>query len=207
MAVPGASQPVAVVTAGSRPPPTSGKKSKKGKKKGKKGSGGGGAQGGSGGGGKKGGGGGRYAYHPRPHPNPYDATHHVHYSLVSLYSAERCWSHAMEIKALYDDARDALRLGGGARKKKKGKSLDEQHGGAGAGGGKTASSPAKIRRHYVRRLRKAAAYATELENRSKVSCDDRTAVEARAYAGWMRGTLALEVGDWQVSALRISIFG
>mmetsp|Transcript_7522 Transcript_7522/g.15704 ORF Transcript_7522/g.15704 Transcript_7522/m.15704 type:complete len:713 (+) Transcript_7522:130-2268(+) len=184
---------------------TSGKKSKKGKKKGKKGSGGGGgAQGGGGGGGKKGGGGGgRYAYHPRPHPDPYDATHHVHYSLVSLYSAERCWSHAMEIKTLYDDARDALRLGGGAKKKNKKRGTsdgDDQHGGAGAGGGNrkaTASSPAKIRRHYVRRLRKAVAYATELESRTKVSCDDRTAVEARAYAGWMRGTLALEVGDWQ----------
>ena len=105
----------------------------------------------------------------------------------------------MEIKASYDDARDRMRLAGGAAKngKKKTKSaIDERHRG---GGGRKAASPAKIRRHYVRRLRKAAAYATELENRTRVSCDDRTAVEGRAYAGWMRGTLALEVGDWQVS--------
>lgn len=183
-----------------QPPPS--KSKSKGKKKGKKGSsagagGGGGGGGKKGGGGGGGGGGGRSAYHPRPHPSPYDATRHVHYSLVSLYSAERCWSHAMEIRAAYEDA---VR---GAAKKDNKKKKDAAAGGDGGGGGGTSSSsstsPAKIRRHCIRRMRRAAAFAAQLEDRARASCDDRTAVEARAYAGWMRGTLAVEVGDWKVS--------
>ena len=175
------------------------KNKKKGKKgKGKSGDGGGGGQQSSGG--KKGGG--KFAFHPRPHPDPYDATRHVHYCLVSLYSAERCWSHAMEIKAAYDDAvREAKRLANKRRKKRSGDDGNENDGFGIDGGGskkKKKASPAKTRRHYINKLHKAAAYGTELEERAKVSCDDRTSIEARAYAAWVRGTLALEIGNWQV---------
>ena len=173
---------------------TSKKKGKKGK-----GKGGGGSQQSSaagGGGGKKGGG--KFAFHPRPHPDPYDATQHEHFCLVSLYSAERCWSRAMEIKAAYDDAvREAKRAAG--KRKKKTKSGDGDEDGINdAGGSKKKASPAQIRRHYINKLHKASTYGAELEERAKVSCDDRTAIEARAYAACMRGTLALEVGNWQV---------
>ena len=176
----------------------------KNKKKGKKGKGKSGGGGGGGGGqqsssGKRGGG--KFAFHPRPHPNPYDATQHEHFSLVSLFSAERCWSHAMEIKAAYDDAvREAKRLASKRRKKGPGDD-DGDDDGLGMNGGeskKKKASPAKIRRHYINKLHKAAAYGTELEERTKVSCDDRTAIEARAYAAWTRGTLAMEIGNWQV---------
>ena len=180
----------------------------KNKKKGKKGKGKSGAGGGGGGGGgqqsssgKKGGG--KFAFHPRPHPDPYDATQHVHYSLVSLFSAERCRSHAMEIKAAYDDAvREAKRLASKRRKKGPGDD-DGDDDDFGMNGGeskkkKKKASPAKIRRHYINKLHKAAAYGTELEERTEVSCDDRTAIEARAYAAWTRGTLAMEIGNWQV---------
>ena len=172
----------------------------KNKKKGKKGKGkgGGGSQQSSagGGGGKKGGG--KFAFHPRPHPDPHDATQHEHFCLVSLYSAERCWSRAMEIKAAYDDAvREAKRVAG--KRKKKTKSGDGDEDGINdAGGSKKKASPAQIRRHYINKLHKASTYGAELEERAKVSCDDRTAIEARAYAACMRGTLALEVGNWQV---------
>lgn len=176
----------------------------KNKKKGKKGKGKSGAGGGGGGGqqsssGKKGGG--KFDFHPRPHPDPYDATQHGHYSLVSLFSAERCWSHAMEIKAAYDDAvREAKRLASKRRKKRSGDddSDDDGFGMNGAESKKKKASPAKIRRHYINKLHKAAAYSTELEERTKVSCDDRTAIEARAYAAWTKGTLAMEIGNWQV---------
>ena len=67
-----------------------------------------------------------------------------------------------------------------------------------AGGSKKKASPAQIRRHYINKLHKASTYGAELEERVKVSCDDRTAIEARAYAACMRGTLALEVGNWRV---------
>lgn len=174
----------------------------KNKKKGKKGkgkNGGGGSGGQQSSGGKKGGG--KFAFHPRPHPDPYDATQHEHYCLVSLYSAERCWSHAMEIKAAYDDAvREAKRLASKRRKKRLADDNNED-GGLGVNGGnskKKEASPAKIRRHYINKLHKAAAYGTELEERAKVSCDDLTAIEARAYAAWIRGTLAMEVRNWQV---------
>jgi len=173
----------------------------KNKKKGKrsKGKGGGGSQQSSaagGGGGKKGGG--KFAFHPRPHPDPHDATQHEHFCLVSLYSAERCWSRAMEIKAAYDDAvREAKRAAG--KRKKKTKSGDGDEDGINdAGGSKKKASPAQIRRHYINKLHKASTYGAELEERAKVSCDDRTAIEARAYAACMRGTLALEVGNWRV---------
>lgn len=172
----------------------------KNKKKGKKGKGkgGGGSQQSSagGGGGKKGGG--KFAFHPRPHPDPHDATQHEHFCLVSLYSAERCWSRAMEIKAAYDDAvREAKRVAG--KRKKKTKSGDGDEDGINdAGGSKKKASPAQIRRHYINKLHKASTYGAELEERAKVSCDDRTAIEARAYAACMRGTLALEVGNWRV---------
>ena len=172
---------------------TSKKKGKKGKGKG----GGGNRQSSAGGGGGKKGGG-KFAFHPRPHPDPHDATQHEHFCLVSLYSAERCWSRAMEIKAAYDDAvREAKRAAG--KRKKKTKSGDGDEDGINdVGGSKKKASPAQIRRHYINKLHKASTYGAELEERAKVSCDDRTAIEARAYATCMRGTLALEVGNWRV---------
>ena len=176
----------------------SSKNKKKGKKGKRKGGSGGGKQQSSGG--KKGGG--KFAFHPRPHPDPYDATQHEHYCLVSLYSAERCWSHAMEIKVAYDDAvREAKRLASKSKKKKRGDDdNDDDDFGMNDAFPKKKTSPAKIRRHYINKLHKAAAYGTELEKRAKVSCNDRTAIESRAYAAWTRGTLALEVGNWQVRA-------
>lgn len=146
-------------------------------------------QSGGGGGGKKGG---RHAFHPRA-VAPEDANRHVNYMTVALYSAERAWSHALELKGEYDDAKSSSNSSS-RRKKTVG-------GGGGVGGGeKKRSSPGKIRNHYLRKLKKATEYAVELEKMAEAGAGDgRTVKEARAYGGWMRGNWGLEVGDWQMA--------
>ena len=133
---------------------------------------------------------GRHAFYPRRF-DPEDANRHENYILVSLYASERAWSHSMEIKALYDAPREARRAGGGSSKASKSPLHDSD---------RKRSAPSKIRRHYLRRLRRAAYFASQLEERCAASCDDRTVAEARAYASWMRGNVALEAGDYASAA-------
>mmetsp|Transcript_56477 Transcript_56477/g.168979 ORF Transcript_56477/g.168979 Transcript_56477/m.168979 type:complete len:691 (-) Transcript_56477:179-2251(-) len=139
--------------------------------------------------------GGRHAYQPRAF-DPEESNRHVNYVLVSLYQAERAWSQSMEIKALYDAAREEAKKSSSSRPKKKkiggGTAVDL--------GDKKRSAPSKIRSHQLRRLRRAASFASELEGLAAASCDGPSALEARAYASWMRGNLALETGDWAAGA-------
>jgi len=66
------------------------------------------------------------------------------------------------------------------------------------------AAPAKAaaaRRHSVRRLAKAAYWAGELAKLAAARCDTRSALEAEAYASWMKGMLGLEKeADWHVAA-------
>jgi RNA-binding signal recognition particle 68 len=53
------------------------------------------------------------------------------------------------------------------------------------------------RLHLVRRLRKAAYWASELAQLASLKGDARTVLEAEAYASWMAGNLLLEQEiDW-----------
>jgi len=134
---------------------------------------------------------------------------HVSYFWEPLYCAERCWAASMAIKAESNGAGS----GGG--------------GGGALGGGndpKRDWSPGKIRAHSIKRLRKAAKFATMLEtltmstkkapsadndneeaeenattNDASPPVDEHTQMEARAYASWMRGNLALEQNQWQTA--------
>lgn len=97
---------------------------------------------------------------------------------VVLVGAERAWAHSCELKALMATSGKS--------------SLSAEH-------EKSRSSPGKIRQHSLRRLRRAKQLATQFQQHCEQVCDERTILEAKAYAGWMGGNYSLEVGDWKVS--------
>ncbi|XP_011314993.1 signal recognition particle subunit SRP68 [Fopius arisanus] len=52
--------------------------------------------------------------------------------------------------------------------------------------------------HLISRLRKAAAYALQLQELiENVNCDARTKLEAQAYVAWMQGSLQFELQLWK----------
>lgn len=56
------------------------------------------------------------------------------------------------------------------------------------------------RRHLIRRLRKAQAWAQQLLELCRESCDARSQLEADAYAAWLGGSLLLEQEkDWETA--------
>ncbi|KAJ7549593.1 hypothetical protein O6H91_07G059500 [Diphasiastrum complanatum] len=90
----------------------------------------------------------------------------VRFLHVVLYSAERAWSSAMEIKQTPNGANSHQRA------------------------------------HLIRRLSKAAKWGDLLERLCSEKADPRTALEAAAYASYMRGNLLLErEANWE-NALR-----
>ena len=108
----------------------------------------------------------------------YDKVHHVNFLLILLVSAERCWSFAMELKAEYDEMKHANAT------KKQTPTLYKK---------KKHTSLGKLRKQFLRKLRKAAEYAASLENMAmNVLTTEVTVVECQAYASWMRGNAALE---------------
>ena len=150
---------------------------------------------------------------------------HVNYFLEPLYCAERCWAASMAAKAEGDQihgsgsSRGRGGSGGGGAM---------ANFGGGGGSPKKDWSPGKFRAHSIKRLRKAVKFASLLEtlttstqpmsptvnylveekgtgeanetsNSSTPPVDEHTQMEARAYASWMRGNLALEQNQWQVA--------
>ena len=111
----------------------------------------------------------RHAYCPREIP---EELHHENMLLVLLVAAERAWAHSCELKAMMRDQ------------------LPKNH-------EKAKSSPGKIRRHALRRLRRAKELAIEFEEACVQVGDEATIEEAKAYASWMRGNYALEISDWE----------
>ncbi|KAG2435569.1 hypothetical protein HYH02_011863 [Chlamydomonas schloesseri] len=99
----------------------------------------------------------------------------VRHLQVPLFSAERAWSQAMELK------KEA-----------------EATGSAGT------ADPRK-RQHLIRRLAKAVLWATELARFSAERADTRGALEAEAYCSWMSGQLLLErESDWELALAKFS---
>lgn len=105
---------------------------------------------------------------------------------VVLLGAERAWAHSCELKALMGTSG-------------KSSTLAAEH-------EKSRSSPGKIRRHALRRLKRAKQLATQFQELAEQAGDERTIVEAKAYGGWMRGNWGLEVGDWKVRSKSMCIF-
>lgn len=102
---------------------------------------------------------------------------------VVLVGAERAWAHSCELKALMGSS-------GGNNTV-----LAAEH-------EKSRSSPGKIRQHALRRLKRAKQLATQFRELCEQVCDEKTILEAKAYAGWMRGNWSLEVGDWKVCVVQ-----
>lgn len=134
---------------------------------------------------------------------------HDNYFMEPLYCAERCWAQSMSVKAIETN----------------GVSSSSDAFGGGGGDPKKDWSPGKIRAHSIKRLRKAVKFATLLESltistkasptseedlnggdtmedgaqekKAQPPVDEHTQMEAKAYASWMRGNLALEQNHWQ----------
>ncbi|KAL3801028.1 hypothetical protein HJC23_002321 [Cyclotella cryptica] len=130
---------------------------------------------------------------------------HENYFLEPLYCAERAWAQAMAIKDVERGGRlgeeEATTAGGGEKKKKK--------------------SSSRLRSDRLKRMKKAVAYAEILEgltvctksvvvvegkeedggeeNAADMPVDEYTRMEAKAYASWMRGNLAMEREDWKTA--------
>ncbi len=58
---------------------------------------------------------------------------------------------------------------------------------------------ARSRHHIQQRLCKAVKWAKQLEDLCSVTCDERTALEATAYASWMKGDRELDRECWEVA--------
>lgn len=160
----------------------------------------------------------RHAYRPIELSNlPADAlASHGNYFWEPLFCAERAWAQSMEAKAegaaagTTADGRD----GGGAL-------------GGGGTDPRSGWSSGRFRARSIKRLRKAAKFAATLEaltastkaapsaaagdddggaeedpvvaDDANPPVDEHTRLEAKAYASWMRGNLALEQNRWQTA--------
>ena len=140
---------------------------------------------------------------------------HENYFWEPLYCAERCWAASMAVKKINEGG--TINSGGGGGGAFGGVSDPRQN-----------WSPGKIRAHSIKKLRKAGKFATLLESlttstkkapssnqedeemeenggvvveEEKVQppVDEHTQMEAKAYASWMRGNLALEQNHWQTA--------
>lgn len=155
------------------------------------------------------------SYVPRPHINHlpkndiitqaaeedinnghYSKVNHVNFLLILLVSAERCWTHAMEVKADYDTR---------GRKSRNSTNTNTNYTHALSGynqhSNNQGKSRGKLRKQFLRKLRKAAQYATALHTMAcHVATDEETRVECHAYASWMRGNLALEQNQFHVAS-------
>ena len=116
-------------------------------------------------------GGGRHAFLPKSF-SVEDYNRHINFSLVTLFSAERAWAHGLSIKS--------------------------QHTAEGKKSNSKQKSASSVRKHYLNRLKKAAKWALELDDVMNSVGDERTQLEAKCYRGWMKGSCALEMGNWKV---------
>ncbi len=57
----------------------------------------------------------------------------------------------------------------------------------------------RLRHHAQRRLCKAVKWVKHLEHLCSITCDERTALEATAYASWMKGDRELDRECWEVA--------
>ena len=139
---------------------------------------------------------------------------HINYFLEPLYCAERCWSQSMALKVEMMNNTNAT--------------SSDNNGVANKLGGNASPrsnwSNGKFRAQMMKKLKKAVGYANLLEtlvmstkptpssgddeeevegmkeeNVIQPPVDEHTQMEARAYASFMRGNLALEMNQWQTA--------
>jgi len=114
----------------------------------------------------------RHAFCARVIPD--ESVDHENFLLLVLVDAERAWSHSNELKALLHEQ------------------LPKNH-------QKSKSTAGKVRQHALRRLKRAKHLATNFLELCEKFADEVTKEEARAYAAWMNGNLALENNNWKVA--------
>ena len=119
---------------------------------------------------------------------------HENYFLEPLYCSERAWAQAMAIK---EDERN--HIGDGKKK-----------------------SASRMRSDRIKRMKKAVSYALLLEELTvskkgmpaeegeeemggEMPVDEHTRNEAKAYASWMKGNLAMEQENWKVAVEEYTI--
>mmetsp|Transcript_26092 Transcript_26092/g.38598 ORF Transcript_26092/g.38598 Transcript_26092/m.38598 type:complete len:544 (-) Transcript_26092:104-1735(-) len=105
---------------------------------------------------------------------PDENVNHENFLLVVLVDAERAWAHSNELKALLHEH------------------LPKSH-------QRSKSTASNLRKHALRRLRRAKQLAVEFKDLCEKFSDEGTKQEACAYAAWMSGNLALEVNEWKVA--------
>ncbi len=138
--------------------------------------------------------GGKHSFQPRDEITLEQVTTHENFILDYLYTTERAWAHAMEIKSFYKDLISSSSSSSGAASSSKlgGSSLKKKH----------QTSPGKVRQHYLNRFKKALVHVVELERISLAEgvCDDMTCLELKCYIAWMKGNYYCEVNHWEVSS-------
>ncbi|GFR43258.1 hypothetical protein Agub_g4319, partial [Astrephomene gubernaculifera] len=99
----------------------------------------------------------------------------VRHLYVTLFSAERAWAYAMELKREAEARGEAGRV-----------------------------DPRK-RHHLIGRLAKAVQWSSELVRLAAARSDTRGSLEAEAYCAWLGGCLLLErESDWEVALAKFS---
>jgi len=168
----------------------------------------------------------KYAYRPidlTNLPSPVLASH-VNYFLEPLYCAERCWAASLALKAEMNSVVDTNDTAG---KEGNLSGLGGDNGLNNNNNPRKDWSVGKFRAQSMKRLKKAVKYAELLETLAlstkpvpkadnddaeeekgdaqdesvvqQPPVDEHTQMEARAYASFMRGNLALEMNQWQVA--------
>jgi hypothetical protein len=97
---------------------------------------------------------------------------HENFILIHLYTAERAWAHAMELKYHSFSSQDDIQ-----------------------------SNNSKVsfrKNYYIQRLKKSVKHLDELEPLVGQFCDETTCKEFHGYAAWMRGNYFCETKSWQV---------
>ena len=132
----------------------------------------------------------RHAYHSRMEAlTVQDVNTHVNHVLVFLFQCERAWAQAMELKAQHEELR--MEATTAAATATSSTSTTQFL-------GKKKPSPASVRQHYLKRLKKAVGFVEQLVAMGKQVCDTRTQLEIDCYAGWMKGNWFTEKKDWKV---------
>jgi len=125
----------------------------------------------------------KHAFQHRETITPQQANQHVNFILDGLYSTERAWAHAMELKAVYEEVVSV--------------SVDESNTKSSFALTKKKTSPGKVRQHYLNRLKKAVNHVQKLEDIVQAVCDGNTNSEMKCYAAWIKGNYYCEISDWK----------
>jgi len=119
------------------------------------------------------------------------AVSHVNALWIVLTQAERAWSQSMDMKMEAYEPKVNFRGVG-----KRNSVVAEE---------KKASSAGKVRKHYLKRLKKACVHADCFYELCQEMADESTCVEAMMYASWMRGSLFVEMKKWELACEALAV--